>query len=161
MAGTLPPSIASPAAEPPSAAVERYARYWRELAPETVGDLQGLAAPEMRFRDPFNELQGAEAVVAMLRRALAGGGDLRFDITDIAVSGRAAYYRWRCSLSHPRLNGAGSWRLEGMSEVTFDAAGRVLTHVDHWDAAEQMLARLPFIGWFVRALRRRFKEPTT
>jgi hypothetical protein len=152
MAGTLLPSTGSPAADPPIAAVGRYASYWQGLAPATVGDLAGLAVPGMRFRDPFNAIEGVDAVVAMLRLALARSPDLRFAIADSAVSRQAAYYRWRCCFSRPRLTRGDSWTLEGVSEVTFDAAGRVLAHVDHWDAAGQVLARAPVVGWLVRRL---------
>lgn len=139
-------------------AVERYGRYWRELRPETVEQLTELAAPGMRFRDPFNDLTGAHRIVGLLQRAFQRSRDLRFVLTDVAASERAAYYRWRCTFSHPALTRGRTWTLEGMSEVTFDADGRVLAHVDHWDAGGQLLARLPFAGWIVRRLLGSFRE---
>ena len=46
--------------------IEAYARYWETLSPATTGDLRGLARPDLVFRDPFNEIRGVDAVVAML-----------------------------------------------------------------------------------------------
>jgi steroid delta-isomerase len=45
--------------------------------------------------------------------------------------------------------------IRGASHLRFDADGKVAWHRDYWDAAEELYARLPGIGWLMRALRRR------
>ena len=41
-----------------------------------------------------------------------------------------------------------------MSGLThFDAEGRVTSHRDYWDAAEELYMTLPVIGWLMRRLR--------
>jgi len=46
-----------------------------------------------------------------------------------------------------------------MAEVTLDAGGRVLRHVDHWDPAAQIYEREPLLGGLMRYLRRRLAAP--
>ncbi|MEK9754445.1 MAG: nuclear transport factor 2 family protein, partial [Rhodospirillaceae bacterium] len=47
------------------------------------------------------------------------------------------------------------WSFEGTSIVCFDAAGKVVEHVDHWDSAANFYERLPVIGWLLARLRTR------
>ena len=44
---------------------------------------------------------------------------------------------------------------EGASTVTFDGEGRIASHIDHWDAAGALHARLPVLGPLVRLVNRR------
>lgn len=136
------------------AAARRYADFWRELEPETTGRLRELAAPELRFVDPFNDLRGRDTVVAMLNHMFQSVEQVRFDITRTAVDREVAFYRWdfTCKVRGRRIGVA----IAGMSEVRFDAAGLVLSHIDHWDAASQVYARLPLLGGLLRQVRRRF-----
>jgi hypothetical protein len=74
-------------------------------------------------------------------------------VTDRATSGRTAYLRWTFAF-RPKGR-AAVWTIEGMSEVAFDADGRALSHVDHWDAGGQFYARLPVLGTLIRLVKRR------
>ncbi len=144
-----PPDSASPDPEP-------YVRYWETLTRDGVGALRALAAPGMRFADPFNDIVGLERVVAMLERMFDSLDAPRFVVVDRAASGRVWYLRWRFTA---RLKGRrAEWTVEGMSEVHFDAAGRVTAHLDHWDSGAQFYARLPVLGWLIRLVRRRLQH---
>ncbi len=78
---------------------------------------------------------------------------------DRAVSGRVAYLRWDFSFV-PRRGGA-PWRIEGMSEVHFDAEGRVTAHLDHWDSGSQFYGRLPVLRHVIALIRRRLSVGRT
>jgi steroid delta-isomerase len=137
------------------AAAARYQRYWEALSPATVDGLRELAAPDMRFADPFNDVTGIDKVVQVLRAGFADTDGLSFVFRDRAASpAGVVYYRWQCRFTPKRLRGA-PWVIEGMSEVRFDAAGRVVEHVDHWDAGGQFYARIPVLGWLIGLVRRR------
>jgi hypothetical protein len=45
--------------------------------------------------------------------------------------------------------------IDGMSEVKFAPDGRVLEHIDHWDAGGQVYAKLPLIGLIIRWVQRK------
>lgn len=134
--------------------LDAYARYWAEMTRAGVPALRALAAPDLRFRDPFNDLVGVERVVAMLDAMYDALDDPRFVVLDRATGAAASYLRWRMTF-RPKGRGGPDWVIEGMSEVRFDAAGRVAEHLDHWDAAGQFHERLPGIGALLRWVRRR------
>ena len=84
----------------------------------------------------------------------------RFQILDIATSTdqgeQRAYLRWRMS------GRVRSWPhtdlgLEGMSEIHVGKDGLVCLHLDHWDSASQLLARLPVICTIIRPVLKMFR----
>lgn len=44
--------------------------------------------------------------------------------------------------------------IRGVSHLRFNAEGKVVRHRDYWDAAEELYATLPGIGWLMRRLKR-------
>ena len=147
-----PPAAGKPA-DAATAAVERNGRFWAGLKPDTTHDLVVLARLDLPFKDPFNEIRGVDRVVALLDHVFASATEVRFEILRHAWSGDTAFYRWDCGC---RLNRpAVAARLVGVSEVRLDGAGRVETHIDHWDAAGQVYERVPVQGSLVRLARKR------
>lgn len=133
------------------AGLAAYAAYFEALRPETVADLYGLARPDLRFRDPFNDVVGVEAVERIFRHMFRSLDDPGFAITDRALGEAAGYLRWTMTFG---LRGR-RYHIDGVAEIDVDHDGRIAGHVDHWDAASQLYGRLPWIGWPFRFLRRR------
>lgn len=135
------------------AAVEVYVAFYEGLTPECLGRLDELCTPSVRFRDPFNDVTGVAAYREILTRMFEDVAAPRFTVIDRAISGRVAYLRWDFTLE-PRRGGA-PWRIEGMSEVHFDAQGRVAAHQDHWDSGSQFYGRLPLLRHVISLIRNR------
>ena len=141
----------------------RYAAAFEALSPETMDDLLVTVSPQVRFKDPFNDVTGQDAFKAIFVHMFETCEAPRFHITDItrsnAESGTRAYLRWRMS---GRIKGwpHTSLDLEGMSEIHIGDDGLVVAHIDHWDSASQLLARLPLIGLLLRPVMRLFRIRT-
>jgi len=134
-------------------AARAYADFFEALSPASLERLDEICAPEVRFRDPFNDVTGVDACRRVFEKMFEDVAEPSFSVSDIACSGRTAYLRWTFRF-RPRKGGA-AWRIEGMSEVAFDAGGRVVAHIDHWDSGRQFYERLPLIGAVIRWVRRR------
>jgi hypothetical protein len=135
------------------AAVRAYADAFERLRPDSLAEFEGLLAPNVRFVDPFNDVRGREAMMAVLRHMFDNVDLPRFAVLDIALGSEAAYLRWRMTF---RWKGkAAPAAIEGMSEIGFDECGLVATHIDHWDAAGQLYEKVPLLGWLLTRLRRR------
>lgn len=132
-----------------------YIRYFETLSRQSLSDLRGLAAADMRFVDPFNDVVGVERVIRVLDAMYDDLDVPRFVVMDHAMSGQVCYMRWRFT-ARTRKGGA-AWQIDGMSEVRFDDEGRVSAHLDHWDASTQFYARLPLVGWLIGLVRRRLQ----
>jgi hypothetical protein len=44
---------------------------------------------------------------------------------------------------------------EGVSRLKMNDEGRVIEHIDYWDAAEHLYAKMPIIGWLIGIIKRR------
>lgn len=130
----------------------RLLDFWATLDRERLGALRDLAAPDVRFSDPFHDVTGVDAVIGALDRMWDLADEPRFEIRHAALDGRTGLVAWTLRF-RDRRGRAGS--IEGMSEIALDGAGRLVAHRDHWDAASQVYARAPLLGPVLRAARRR------
>ena len=136
-------------------ALERYVRYLERLDRQALDDLAAFCTSDVRFRDPFNDVAGIDAFRAVLEKMFDDIRVLRFVVRAHAVSGQTAFLDWFLDYETDRRSGT----IEGTSILKFDRAGKVASHVDHWDAASQLYEGLPLIGPLLRVLRRRLATP--
>lgn len=134
-----------------TAAHERYRAFLEDLTPKSLPTLKDYVRDDVHFRDPFNDVRGADAMARVFRDMFDQLGEVRFAVHDVATAGSLAVMVWRFE---SRLRGR-PWAFDGCSVIRFDDDGRVVSHVDHWDAAGAFYARLPVIGWLIRLVRRR------
>lgn len=133
--------------------------FYRHLSLTSLVQLPDFYASQARFKDPFNEVQGLAAIEQIFRHMFCALEEPRFEIlralADEAGAPRQAYISW---IFHFRRSGR-SFSIRGVTEFDFDQAGRVSRHRDHWDAAEELYAKLPLIGPPMRWLARQLASP--
>lgn len=138
-----------------SRGLDAWADFFEHLSFDTLDRLPDLTVPEVRFRDPFNDAHGRDAVRAVLVHTLNGCRDLRFTVTHRLLAPDLAILRWRFEAT---VTGIGRMDVIGTSEVRQAADGRVAEHIDHWDSGEHVYLRLPLLGAPLRLIRRRLGE---
>ena len=47
--------------------------------------------------------------------------------------------------------------IEGMSDITFNKEGKIVSHLDYWDSLNGLYVKLPFIGILYKISLRMFK----
>lgn len=134
--------------------LKSIARTWAEAfaapMPQGIDALLALAAEDVRFADPFNDVRGKPALREILEDMVARCEDPAFAILDVGAGDKAGYIRWEFRF---RPKGRRDmWTFSGMSEILADDAGLVTAHIDHWDSGSQLYAKLPLIGWPVRRI---------
>ncbi len=134
-------------------AADAYVTFWQALSADTLDGMEAVMAPGFRFVDPFNDVQGLEAVRRQFAHTYRRLRGVQITVHDRAVSGPTLYLRW--TFAFQLRAGGRNWSLEGMSEVRFDPDGKAVAHIDHWDAAGQVYAHLPVLGTLIRLVRRR------
>jgi len=134
-----------------TSACERYRAFLEGLTPATLERLRDHVTDDVRFKDPFNDVRGPGAMIAVFAHMFDALGEVRFTVHRMATDNDTCMMFWTF---RARLRGK-EWVFDGMSAVAFAPDGRVVSHVDHWDAASAFYARLPVIGWLLERIRAR------
>jgi len=132
---------------------ERYRRYLETLTPEALARLSDHVTADVRFKDPFNDVRGVDAMERVFRHMFANVQGIRFRIHHAAMDGDRCLMQWRFEGTLR----CGSWAFDGASKLRIAPDGRVAEHIDYWDAAENFYQRLPIIGWALSRIRHRLK----
>ncbi|MCB1926558.1 MAG: nuclear transport factor 2 family protein [Rhodocyclaceae bacterium] len=133
--------------------LNRLIVFYESMTPESVGEIARLYRSDARFRDPFNDVCGVQAIQRIFIDLFARTDGARFIVLEDYENGSRAALSWRLEFRFRR--GGEAVAIEGMSRLLFDRDGRVACHHDHWDATGQLLARLPLLAWPIGWLRRR------
>ena len=136
------------------AAVARVVAFYESLQPADLVRLGELYTDDVRFKDPFNEVQGVVAVRRIFEHMFATLQAPRFVVHERIVQGAQAFLTWDFVF---RLRGRGQAeiRVRGATHLRLAADGRVAEHRDYWDAAEELYEKLPLLGALMRWLKRR------
>lgn len=137
-----------------SEALDRYVAVLNATNADTIDDLVACFAADARFRDPFSDVRGKAKIRRVFEKTYEDLDDVAFSVTDRASGADGHYLRWtfRC-LPKGFLRKQGPLVIEGLTEVRFDDAGFVLAHLDYWDPAPGLYARIPLLGFALRQLR--------
>lgn len=129
--------------------LSRYCRFFETLRADNLPLLDTVFHPLAVFRDPFNHVQGRDAIRRIFEHLLDRHPRCRFRVTESCANGTTAYIRWTF------MPDAGKpLQIEGMSRVAFEPDGTAIEHLDYWDSASGLFARLPLTGpptrWLLR-----------
>lgn len=134
-------------------ALARLVAFYETLTVQSLAQLGAVYAPDASFKDPFNEVQGHGAILAIFERMFVQLEAPRFVVTSSIGQGHQAFLAWEFRF-HLRRHVKGEQCIYGATQVFFDAEGRVRSHRDYWDAAEELYEKLPLIGVLMRWLKR-------
>ncbi|MGE5547855.1 MAG: nuclear transport factor 2 family protein [Solirubrobacterales bacterium] len=132
-----------------------YRRFLEGLSPAAVDRLDSLAAPDIHYHDPFVDARGLAQVKRVFRMMFEDIEAPRFTFTHSACDGDTCFLRWHFTCRPKSIERGHPWVCDGITEIRFDANGRVIEHVEHWDAGEQVYEKLPVLRAVIRLVKRR------
>ncbi|XLZ70895.1 nuclear transport factor 2 family protein [Massilia sp. SR12] len=135
--------------------LDKLLDWYTTLAPDTVRRAGQHYAADAHFRDPFNDVRGIAAIEGIFHHMFENTDNPRFIIRERVMQGEQAFVTWLFEFG---LRGQ-HYTVEGASHLRFTADGLVAAHRDYWDAAEELLQKLPIVGLPIRWLRRRLATP--
>lgn len=132
-------------------ALGRAVNWFESLSVQTLADISQIYAPRARFKDPFNDVMGIEAIKSIYEHMFANLDDPRFLIDQTIVEHSRAFVSWTFTFT---------WRsrpfeISGGTRFLFNAEGCIEEHIDYWDVASELYAKLPVLGSVLRLLARR------
>ena len=140
-----------------SARVQTLVRRFEALSPADLPRLNELYTEDARFKDPFNEVQGVEAISAVFAHMYASLDAPRFEVREVIEQGGQCFLSWDFVFRLRRFNTAEQ-RIHGASHLKLAADGRICLHRDYWDVAEELYEKLPLLGGLMRWLKSRARS---
>lgn len=140
-------------AGPGEDALARLVAFYEQLSLESLAQLGAVYAPDARFKDPFNDVVGHAAILAIFEHMFVQVDAPRFVVLESLGQGEQAFLTWEFRFRMKRLV-SGEQCIRGATHIRFDGQGRVAVHRDYWDVAEELYEKLPLLGPFMRLLRR-------
>ncbi len=139
---------------PAPASLSPFVDFFEHLKPGDLPHLGRFYAADTRFKDPFNEVVGIEAVTGIFRHMFDSLDEPRFVVRDVVVQGDQAFLAWDFRFRMRRFDRAEQC-IRGGSHLLLAEDGRIREHRDYWDAAEELYEKLPLVGALMRCLKRR------
>lgn len=147
------PAFGGAAPAPLALRLAQLSDWYGALTPLGLGRMDEFYRADARFKDPFNEVTGIEAIERILRHMFDRTEQPRFVIRETLAGRDRAFLTWdfEFGLHGRRL------RVHGATRLVFDAAGLIAEQRDFWDPAEELWQKLPVLGPMVAWLRRRMR----
>jgi ketosteroid isomerase-like protein len=135
--------------------LDALVHWFEHLTPDTLTQLGQHYAPNSRFKDPFNDIQGHAAIQQVFAHMFASLHEPRFAVTGQVQQGQQAFLTWDFVFRFRRFDTTTLQTVRGATHLLLDEEGRVTLHRDYWDAAEELYEKLPVVGGLMRWLKRR------
>jgi hypothetical protein len=133
---------------------ETLVRFFETLNTKVTVEAFGTVYDDaVVFKDPFNEVKGISAVYGIFQEMYQSLDEPRFIIREYVGDGSIAYVKWDF-LFHFKGDTKEN-RFEGVSRIEMNAEGKVISHVDFWDAAEHIYEKIPLLGSVLRFVKRK------
>jgi ketosteroid isomerase-like protein len=127
--------------------------FYQNLRPVDVIEIDVLYHAQAYFKDPFNAVTGTPAIKKIFEHMFQTTKSPRFVFIDALEQGEQAFVTWQFLFE---LYGK-DYSVNGSSHLKFNSNEQVFYHRDYWDAAEELLQKIPVIGLPMRWLRKRFE----
>lgn len=139
---------------PIDATVERLVQFFENLKQDDLSRLPEMYAPNARFKDPFNEVQGLAAIEHIFAHMFVSLYSPSFLITERIIQGQQCFLVWDFRFRFKRFDSKAWQTVRGGTHLIFNEDGLVTLHRDYWDAAEELYEKLPIVGRLMRWLKR-------
>lgn len=132
-----------------------YCAFLEAFNARSIRLIEKLVEPGIHFKNPLNDVMGVEQVQRVFKQLFEITDKVKIKIIDASWGDkeRTAYIRW--NLTYEREGRRHS--IEGMSELMFSNAAKVMLHIDYWDAGENLYEHIPVLGRVLRFVKSKLK----
>jgi hypothetical protein len=139
----------------PPTAIDNIVAYFETITPETVSRVHELYTSDAYFKDPFNEVRGVKQIEHIFTHMYTALDKPRFIITTKIVDGLNCFLVWDFKFYMKNYNKTTEQTIRGGSHLVLNEEGKIVSHRDYWDAAEELYEKLPVVGALMRCLKKR------
>ena len=110
------------------AAVQRLVQFFEQLAAQDLPRLSELYAQDARFKDPFNEVQGVDAISRIFAHMFEALDSPHFVVTERIVQGNQCFLVWDFRFRFKRFDTSTWQTVRGGTHLILNDDGLVMLH---------------------------------
>jgi steroid delta-isomerase len=133
--------------------INNYLNLFSNLNKENIKKFDDLVVKDIIFIDPFNNIKGLDNFKNIFYHMFDTVEEPKFDILDYAQNKDHIFLKWKMTFYAFKA----SQTIEGMSDITLNKEGKVISHLDYWDSLNGIFIKLPFLGFLYKISLRMFK----
>ena len=133
--------------------INNYLNLFSNLNKENIKKFDDLVVKDIIFIDPFNNIKGLDNFKNIFYHMFDTVEEPKFDIVDYAQNKDHIFLKWKMTFYAFKA----SQTIEGMSDITLNEEGKVISHLDYWDSLNGIFIKLPFLGFLYKISLRMFK----
>jgi steroid Delta-isomerase len=138
----------------PKTAVNHIVTYFETLTEASVSNLPDYYVEDAYFKDPFNDVRGVKHIQHIFDHMYTALDKPRFIITNRIVEDNACFLVWDFKFYMRKYDKTKEQTIRGGSHLILNADGKIVSHRDYWDAAEELYEKLPVVGALMRWLKK-------
>jgi steroid Delta-isomerase len=135
--------------------IQSIINYFETLNEASVSRLHDYYTADAYFKDPFNEVRGIQNIHHIFAHMYTALDKPRFIITTKIVEDNACFLVWDFKFYMKKYDKTTEQTIRGGSHLVLNADGKIVSHRDYWDAAEELYEKLPVVGALMRWLKKR------
>ena len=133
--------------------INNYLNLFSNLNKENIKKFDDLVVKDIIFIDPFNNIKGLDNFKNIFYHMFDTVEEPKFNIVDYAQNKDHIFLKWKMTFyAFKALQ-----TIEGMSDITLNKEGKVISHLDYWDSLNGIFIKLPFLGFLYKISLRMFK----
>lgn len=132
--------------------LSQFKKLFNSLLAGNIDDIHQVYSDDVRFQDPFSEVEGIEALTKYFSGAYANVMSCQFDFGAPVINGRDVCIPWIMRLRHKRIRNGHQISVDGISQLTIHG-GKVTSHRDYFDVGQLLYENLPVLGRAIRWIR--------
>ena len=133
--------------------INNYLNLFSNLNKENIKKFDDLVVKDIIFIDPFNNIKGLDNFKNIFYHMFDTVEEPKFDIVDYAQNKDHIFLKWKMTFYAFKA----SQTIEGMSDITLNKEGKVISHLDYWDSLNGIFIKLPFLGFLYKISLQMFK----
>ena len=134
-----------------------YASFFENIKASTaLSEYRDLIDENAKFKDPFHEVEGVENIYNIFQNMYLKLDNPKFKIIEVVEQKNIAYIKWNFQFKFKESQEEDSF--EGVSRVEFAANKKMISHVDYWDASENLYEKIPVLSSLIRLVKRKIKS---
>ena len=133
--------------------INNYLNLFANLNKENIKKFDDLVVKDIIFIDPFHNIKGLDNFKNIFYHMFDTVEKPKFDIVDYAQNKDHIFLKWKMTFYAFKA----SQTIEGMSDITLNKEGKVISHLDYWDSLNGIFIKLPLLGFLYKISLRMFK----